>query len=763
MTRRAHSIQTKIIILLIAPITALVALWAYAATVTLRDSLRLVRAETFDSKVVTPTTELIAALQDERRMSVAHLGDDATIGRAGLDAQRAKTNRVAAVFRASAKDGDVRGATTDAAWRQMGTVVRLLEQLEGLRTSVDKEDIDRPQALGRFNELIDQASVIFDEVYPDDRELVRDARVLVALDRARENLAREDALVTGALAAGKLAEVEYLQFMRTAGAQRFMFEEAARSLPAAAQVRYRQIVTGKENARFRDLEDRMMQLGRTGKRPPVDVGAWRTATESVSAQLAALTSDLRARNTQQAKDQATGVLIRLSLAGGLGLLAIAISIVVAFRVGRRLIRESRSVAASMHAFTSERLPRISELARTGQEVTDDAPATEFTISEINQIDGAFTEARRAVVRAGASEAMAHQRLGEILINLARRNQALLQRLLGMLETMQRHVEDPDQLERLYELDHVATRMRRHAEGLVILSGRPAGRTWRRPVRLIDVARAATAEVEDYTRVEVLNMPRLAIHGRAVADVIHLLAELIENALSFSPSETMVRVTGQPAAHGFVFEIEDRGLGIPPETLAEINERLRKPSALDFQDSARLGFSVVTRLAERHDIKVTLRGSPYGGVMAIVLIPGNLLAETTAGALPEGAQPDDPPIAMPPPATTTATVVAHPATLGTAPPEGSAAPMPALPSRQRQAHLAPQLRREAKAKAEAKAAAQAKAAQAAYGDTPPPAGGVAPPPSPERTRSLMTAMQQGWQRGRAEPTPDNDRDGTADDE
>ncbi|GAA2590274.1 sensor histidine kinase [Actinomadura fulvescens] len=711
MTTRAHSIQTKIIILLIAPVTALVVLWAYAATVTLRDSLRLVRAETFDSKVVVPTTDLIAALQDERRMSVAHLGDDATIGRAGLDAQRAKTNRVSVVFRASASDGDVRGAITGAAWRQMGTVVRLLERLDGLRGSVDREDIDRPLAFERFNELIDQAAVIFDEVYPDDRDLVRDARVLVALDRARENLAREDALVTGALAAGKLTEIEYLQFMRTVGAHRFLFEEAARSLPAQAQVRYRQIVTGKEHARFRQLEDRMMEQGRTGKRPPVDVGAWRTATESVSAQLAGLTSDLRARNTQEAKDQATGVLVRLALAGGLGLIAVAISLAVAFRVGRRLIRESRSVAAAMHAFTSERLPRISELARTGQEVTDDAPAADFTISEINQIDSAFTEARRAVVRAGASEAMAHQRLGEILINLARRNQALLQRLLRMLETMQRHVEDPDQLERLYELDHIATRMRRHAEGLVILSGRPAGRTWRRPVRLIDVARAATAEVEDYTRVEVVSMPRVAIHGRAVADVIHLLAELIENALAFSPSETKVRVTGQDAAHGFVFEIEDRGLGIAPETLAEINERLRKPSALDFHDSARLGFSVVTRLAERHGIKVTLRGSPYGGVLAIVLIPGNLIAEATVGALPGGPEPaaDTPP---------GATVVAHPATR-----EKSAAP---LPSRRRQANLAPQLRRDPE---------------------PPPSD--AEPPSPERSRSLMTAMQRGWQRGRAE--------------
>ncbi|MBO2451252.1 sensor histidine kinase [Actinomadura barringtoniae] len=637
---QAQSIKTKIIVLLIAPITALVALWAFAATVTLRDSLRLVRAKTFNTKVVDPTNALVGALQDERRMSLAQLGDDATIGRTGLDAQRARTDQAAAVFRRSTRDPDVRAATRPVARRQMVLVVNSLGGLTALRGAVDRHttdsaSIDRPQALARYTELIDQTAGIFDEVYPDDRDVVRDTRTLVAMERARENLSREDALVTGALAAGKLSDVEYLQFTRTVGAQRFLYQESARALPAAERARYTAILKGREYQRFQDLEERLMQSGRDSGRPPVDGGAWRTATESVNGQLSGVASGLRATTVARAKDNATTVLVRLALAGGLGLIAVGISLAVAFRVGRRLVRESRAVAASMNAFTGERLPRIGEAARAGEEIPDEPPRPGYTIREIDQIDEAFLEARRAVVRASSGEAAAHRRLGDILINLARRNQSLLQRLLSMLEAMQRRVDDPGELEQLYELDHVATRMRRHAEGLVILSGRSAGRVWRTPVRVVDVARAATSEVEDYTRVEVVPMPRVAVQGRAVADIIHLLAELVENALSFSPSETMVRVTGQGAAHGFAIEIEDRGLGMPPEELDAANSRLAHASETDFFDSSRLGFSVVTRLAQRHGIKVTLRGSPYGGVLAIVLIPGELLAEAVAGALPAG--------------------------------------------------------------------------------------------------------------------------------
>ncbi|WP_308207816.1 sensor histidine kinase [Actinomadura madurae] len=178
--------------------------------------------------------------------------------------------------------------------------------------------------------------------------------------------------------------------------------------------------------------------------------------------------------------------------------------------------------------------------------------------------------------------------------------------------MERRTEDPSELSDLFRLDHLATRMRRHAEGLVILAGKSAGRGWRRPVPLVDVVRGAVAEVEDYPRVRVQPLPRIALLGSAVADVIHLLAEVVENATTFSPPQSPVRVSGHPVASGFAIEVEDRGLGMTEEALRAANERLANPPEFDPSDSAQLGLFVVARLAQRHDITVTLRPSPYGG-------------------------------------------------------------------------------------------------------------------------------------------------------
>ncbi|MFB4317838.1 nitrate- and nitrite sensing domain-containing protein [Actinomadura sp. 21ATH] len=628
MAGRTRSVKSRIVILLVLPVTALVALWAFAAAQSLQDSLRQTRARTFTEKVLRPTDQMIAALQDERRMSLSFLGDDATIGRAGFDAQRAETDRTRDLFRRSAADGDIAGATRPATRDRMARLASALTGLDELRRSVDGRALDRSQALGRYTEYIELAAEIYDEVHSLDPELVRANRILRTLERARENLAREDALVTGALAAGRLEGQEHLQLVQLAGAHRFLYDDASRGLPPAERAAYERIVSGPEFTRFKDLEDRLMRGGATDQRPAVDIGAWHTSTESADAQLAGFSNEIRSGTTARARDEANSVLLRLGLMGGLGLVAVVVAIVVAVRAGRRLIVESRDMAATVSEFAHHRLPEISERARRGEPVPQEAPRASgaFRVTEIAQIDRAFGEARREVVRAAEGEAAAHKRLNEVFVTLARRNQSLLQRLLRMLEGMQRATEDPDELERLFELDSLATRMRRHAEGLVILSGRPSGRSWRNPVRLVDVARAAAAEVEDYARVEVVPMGRTALTGPAVADTIHLMAELIENAAAFSPPSTPIRVTGQQVAHGFALEVEDRGLGIDPETMAELNRLLATDPELDLDDSARLGLFVVARLAARHGIKVTLRGSPYGGVIAIALVPPELVVE-----------------------------------------------------------------------------------------------------------------------------------------
>jgi hypothetical protein len=192
--------------------------------------------------------------------------------------------------------------------------------------------------------------------------------------------------------------------------------------------------------------------------------------------------------------------------------------------------------------------------------------------------------------------------------------------------MERRATEPDELEDLFRIDHLTTRMRRHAEGLIILSGEAPARGWRQPVPLVDVLRAAVAEVEDYTRIRVLSRTNAAVAGHAVADVIHLIAELAENATVFSPPNTPVRIQGDIVGRGFAVEIEDRGLGISAQRLAEINANLASPPQFDLSGSDRLGLFIAGQLAQRHDIKVTLQPSVFGGTTAIVLIPTALVVE-----------------------------------------------------------------------------------------------------------------------------------------
>ncbi|WP_160573698.1 sensor histidine kinase [Actinomadura physcomitrii] len=761
MTRRARSVRTRIVILLVPPIIALVALWGFAAGGTLGDALRQARSRTFTDKVVRPTDAMIDALQNERRMSLSYLGDDATIGRAGFDAQRAQTDRTRAAFRRSAADPAVRGAAAPETRRRMAELAASLGELDTVRSLVDRRLIDRAQALARYTGFIDLAAEIYSETRSSDDRIARDTRLLDTLERARENLSQEDALITGALAAHKLSGTEHRRLVELSGTRRFLYGESTGALPAADRDRYKAIVAGPEFTLFTRLEEQLIAAGATKGRPPVDVGAWHTSTESVNAELVGLSSGIRAATSQRAAQKADAVLLRLALTGGLGLLAVVAAIVIAVRMGRRLIRESRDLAGEVAAFTQDQIPAITERARRGEPVGDAEPATRpaFTVTEIGRIDAAFTEARRAVVRASAGEAAAHRRLNEVFVTLARRNQSLLQHLLGLLERMERDTEDPDALAGLFELDHLATRMRRHAEGLVILSGRPSGRSWRHPVRLMDVARAAASEVADFTRVEVVPMGHAALSGRAVADTIHLLAELIENAAAFSPPTTMIRVTGTEVAHGFAIEVEDRGLGLSPAEQDRLNALLATDPEIDFDGSVQLGLFVVARLAARHGVKVTLRPSGYGGVTAIVLIPQELVIEppgarrgevdagpgdrtylAAVSRRPDTGREEDRRRAIhaSPPALEGVPIAEPYARESRRPGHGGEAGMAdggreGLPKRQRQKSLAPQLRR----------------APAGPADAP------SPDRSPEAAGRLVSRLQRGWQRGRAAADPAED--------
>jgi signal transduction histidine kinase len=341
------------------------------------------------------------------------------------------------------------------------------------------------------------------------------------------------------------------------------------------------------------------------------------------------------------------LLVRSLLTGaGLLLLALVVFAIVT-RMSNRLIRRLRRLQSETMDLVSQRLPTIVEQLGKGAQVDVESalPPLDHGTDEIGQVADAFNQAQRTAVAAAAKEAETRAGTSKVFLNIAHRSQVVAHRQLKLLDQAERTQEDPDQLSLLFQLDHLTTRSRRNAENLIILGGGKPGRQWRNPVPLLDVVRSAVGEAETYTGITIEQMPKASVAGAAVADIIHLLAELVDNATRFSPPTARVEVRGNVAGRGIVIEIEDQGLGIEREQLEELNETLQKPpdfSVMALSDEPRLGLFVVRQLSVRHGVRVTLTESPaYGGIRAIVLLPLALITATVP-ALPEMPSRSGPP-------------------------------------------------------------------------------------------------------------------------
>ena len=312
---------------------------------------------------------------------------------------------------------------------------------------------------------------------------------------------------------------------------------------------------------------------------------------------------------------------------GIGLVIVIVGVTMMGLFARRLARDVTGLQATAQHLADEEMPALIERLRRGDQepMPEPArPAAATKTAEIAQAEAAITSLQHTAAVAATGEARLRNGIGQVFVSLARRNQSLLQRQLRLIDALEQKASDPATLADLFPLDHLTTRMRRHAEGLIILSGAAPGRSWSKPVPVIDVLRGAVAEVEDYKRVTVLTRAEDAVAGLAAADMIHLLAELIENATLSSPSGTRVEVRAERVANGFAIEIDDRGLGIEAGELRTINQQLAKPPDFDLANADQLGLFVVGKLAARHGVRVALRPSPYGGTTAVALMPNSIV-------------------------------------------------------------------------------------------------------------------------------------------
>ncbi|GAA0396629.1 hypothetical protein GCM10009530_55240 [Microbispora corallina] len=640
MRFRNSRVRTKVTALIVS----LAALWAFAAWVTLRDGINLAWVAVYNKGVAQPSETLLLELQQERRMSVTRLADPGRVSRSALEAQRARTDAAAANFRRLADGGDVRLAAGDDLRQRIDQAFQRLNQLGPGRDAIDAGHTDRAQAVAAYTDVAD---ALFQTYYAlatlHDDEIAKDTRTLIGLNWARELISREDALLAGIIAEGRFTGSEAAQFTQLVGAERYFMAQSQTDLEQADPAAYARLSKSADLARLHTLEDLVSQQGRPGGFVPVTAEQWQQASSHALTQLHDIVATAGDTLVGRSTPVAAGVILRLVLAGVLGLVAVVASVVLAVTTARTLVRQLEKLRAAALELANERLPGVVERLAQGEkvDVAAEAPPLEFGGDLIGQVGAAFNTVQETAIRTAVEEAQLRQSIRDILLSLARRTQSLVHRQLTLLDVMERREADPAELKDLFRIDHLATRMRRNAENLIVLSGASPARAWRRSVPMVDVVRGALAEVEDYTRVTVLPMGQVGLTGRAVGDVIHLLAELIENAVSFSPPYTTVQVGGQSVASGYAIEIEDRGLGMTPEDLDATNERIANPPEFNLSSTARLGLYVVSRLAERHGIRVSLKASAYGGTTAVVLLPRDLVIEAgeelsgeDTGPLPE---------------------------------------------------------------------------------------------------------------------------------
>jgi signal transduction histidine kinase len=355
------------------------------------------------------------------------------------------------------------------------------------------------------------------------------------------------------------------------------------------------------------------------------IGGARTVADSLVTSITDRANTLRSQATQN-----------LLVTSFVALVLLFLVLLISTLVARSLTRPLRKLRADALDVAGHRLPemvrRLSQ-SEGADESVDIEPIGVTSTDEIGEVARAFDQVHREAVRLAADEAMLRGNLNAMFINLSRRSQSLIERQLSLIDSLEQSEQDPGRLSSLFRLDHLATRMRRNSENLLVLAGHEVTRRWSQPVPLVDVLRAAISEIEQYERVVLNVQPGIVVVGQAVNDVVHLVAEIVENATTFSPEDTQVYVSGQPLSSGGVLlDITDNGVGISDQEMSHANWRLDNPPVVDVAVSRRMGLFVVGRLAARHGVRVRLRHAQAGGLTALIWLPDTVAAPEVAPPL-----------------------------------------------------------------------------------------------------------------------------------
>ncbi|MCZ1002275.1 nitrate- and nitrite sensing domain-containing protein [Streptomyces mirabilis] len=580
-------------------------------------------------------TELAAALQKERDQSAGPLAHGAKPNDITVKGVRDATDVAKQQFITGTQEIDTASANGQLTGVRdsLVAIAGELNKLSTIRNGAYSDPKNSSQTVDGYHRLITQLISLSQDMAEatSNPEMISRTRALSAFSSAKEYASVQRAVIAAALPAGnttfgQLSENDRLYANSAQDSEASERTSFASIYGSGAEDLTKPIDQGNPTIQAADAYSNRV-LGSTGGLNTQDKRSYKDWVDDDTAkieQMSKIELTLLNQMEQKARELKNASQQEAIISGALILLVLGVSLVGAFVVARSMIRSLRRLQDTATKVAQDRLPElVKQLSESDPQDVDTSVESVGVHSrdEIGQVAAAFDDVHREAVRLAAEQALLRGNVNAMFTNLSRRSQGLIQRQLSLISELESREADPDQLSSLFKLDHLATRMRRNGENLLVLAGEEPGRRWTRPVPLVDVLRAAASEVEQYERIELSSVPTTQVAGRVVNDLVHLLAELLENATSFSSPQTKVKVTGHALPDGRVLiEIHDTGIGLSPEDLAAINERLASPPTVDVSVSRRMGLFVVGRLSQRHGIRIQLRPSDSGGTTALVMLP-----------------------------------------------------------------------------------------------------------------------------------------------
>ncbi|MEJ8637668.1 MULTISPECIES: sensor histidine kinase [Streptomyces] len=635
---RNWRISTRLVSLLTLPVVAATTLGGLRINESMADMKQLDHMQLL-TNMTKQATDLAQALQAERDLTAGPLANNPDATDFKVTGPREVTNRARKAFLEATRD--IPNTDKDDALESIranaNQIAVQVNNLGSIRETAYQTGRPHSLTVENYHRLIESLLSLSQDMAQatSSPEMIKRTRALAAFSSAKEYASMQRAIIAAALPGGSGSKGKGLEdndrlygkaALENGESSLAAFESVYESSGGNAQELTDPLDNGNPTIEASEkyakrVLDNSNGLASQDERSFLDwtddygvrIQAMRVIESTLLGQMEAKARELREESQRDA-----------IINGALILLVLGVSLVGAFVVARSMIRSLRRLQDTATKVAQDRLPDlVKQLSESDPQDVDTSVESVGVHSrdEIGKVAAAFDDVHREAVRLAAEQALLRGNVNAMFTNLSRRSQGLIQRQLSLISELESREADPDQLSSLFKLDHLATRMRRNGENLLVLAGEEPGRRWTRPVPLVDVLRAAASEVEQYERIELAAVPATEVAGRVVNDLVHLLAELLENATSFSSPQTKVRVTGHALPDGRVLvEIHDTGIGLSPEDLAAINERLASPPTVDVSVSRRMGLFVVGRLSLRHGIRIQLRPSDSGGTTALVMLP-----------------------------------------------------------------------------------------------------------------------------------------------